>query len=184
MFKVSSHLISSPSAPWCASALSSFAVFSRQWKKVSNTRQLRDLSQPRSFWPSHLTADLSAPTHTLTRGECHSTPSTSSSLLLTPLLTLLLPPCLTRLRMPVAPSHGGDNSHRPVSVFVPTNTHSCQHRTQSNYSKQLFFLCVTQLFPHSYFILLCLCDKLWLEDNRWPFLIENSCSKSLTFSYY
>lgn len=89
--------------------------------EVSERRRLQDLSLSHSFWLSHLTAGLSAPTHTLSLGKCHS-----PHLPPPPPHSCWLParsPRLTHLWMPIAPSNGGDNSHTPVSVvfsFVPT----------------------------------------------------------------
>lgn len=118
--------------------------------KVSDRRQLQDLSLSHSFWPSHLTAGLSAPTHTLSLGKCHSAAPSTSSFLLTPCSpSPLSPPRLTPLWMPVASSHGADDSRTPVSVFLSLPVHSVvttEHNGITANGSLIFF---------SFFMLLC-----------------------------
>lgn len=144
--------------------------------KVSERRQLQDLSLSHSFWLSHPTAGLSAPTHTLSLGKCHSAP----------LLYLLIPAkfpahpssLFTPLASPPSPHPSLDassfsswrrrQSHTSKCFFlvvvVPASKQCCHHCAQWNYSKRLTYLILLffsvllcSLFNRLF--LLCLYDK-------------------------
>lgn len=143
--------------PWCVSAFSVFAVLEGATAKSEDRRQLQDLSLSHSFWPSHATAGLSPSTHTLSPGKCQSAaPSPTSSFLLTP-CSPLSSPRLTTLWMPVASSHGADNSHTSVSISLCPLVHSVVSTEDNGITanSSLILFCFVILL----FLLLCLYDN-------------------------